>query len=587
MVSKNRTEEDKNNKTLYLLFRSLHYLKPYWKLQLGCMFVAILLAGVSLVNPWINKLLIDDVLIAGDINGLKLICLFFLGAYLIQSLLSILQAYFYARVGGSAVLDLRQDLFNHLQSLSISYYQKKKIGGIIALFTSDISTMRGLYTSTLVQLLTDAIRFVVLVVVMYLIHPSLTLIALLSLPFYGFFMKIVGKPIRRASSKVQENRGEATAELQEKLSGIREIKAFVREKAQSLSMLESFRNLFKSRVKLSVIRSLASISGLVSAVGLILVIWFGGKDVINGTLQMGVFIAFLGYMGRLFGPVSTFLSINTSIHAAMGAADRVFNVLDTNPDLRIAANPKKLDHLKKQIEFRNVSFSYTGNDEEVINNFSLKISPGEFVALVGSSGSGKTTLAMLLLRYYDPNSGSILFDGYNLRELDLDWFRGRVGIVFQDPFLFNLSLKENIIFGHPDATEKDIENAAEAAYALDFIQKLPDGFETIIGERGVSLSGGQQQRLAIARAMIKEPDLVILDEATSALDTESEILVQKAMEHLLEGRTSIIIAHRITTVRNADMIVVLEDGSLSEKGTYAELMNRKGRFWQLQHKLSD
>ena len=302
---------------------------------------------------------------------------------------------------------------------------------------------------------------------------------------------------------------------------------------------------------------------------------------------MGVFIAFLGYMGRLFGPVSTFLSINTSIHAAMGAADRVFNVLDTNPDLRIAANPKKLDHLKKQIEFRNVSFSYTGNDEEVINNFSLKISPGEFVALVGSSGSGKTTLAMLLLRYYDPNSGSILFDGYNLRELDLDWFRGRVGIVFQDPFLFNLSLKENIIFGHPDATEKDIENAAEAAYALDFIQKLPDGFETIIGERGVSLSGGQQQRLAIARAMIKEPDLVILDEATSALDTESEILVQKAMEHLLEGRTSIIIAHRITTVRNADMIVVLEDGSLSEKGTYAELMNRKGRFWQLQHKLSD
>ena len=276
MVSKNRTEEDKNNKTLYLLFRSLHYLKPYWKLQLGCMFVAILLAGVSLVNPWINKLMIDDVLIAGDINGLKLICLFFLGAYLIQSLLSILQAYFYARVGGSAVLDLRQDLFNHLQSLSISYYQKKKIGGIIALFTSDISTMRGLYTSTLVQLLTDAIRFVVLVVVMYLIHPSLTLIALLSLPFYGFFMKIVGKPIRRASSKVQENRGEATAELQEKLSGIREIKAFVREKAQSLSMLESFRNLFKSRVKLSVIRSLASISGLVSAVGLILVIWFGG-----------------------------------------------------------------------------------------------------------------------------------------------------------------------------------------------------------------------------------------------------------------------------------------------------------------------
>jgi subfamily B ATP-binding cassette protein MsbA len=503
------------------------------------------------------------------------------------SIFSVFQAYLYARISGSAIQDIRKDLFNHLQSLSISYYQKNKIGNIIALFISDISTMRGLYTSTIVRLLTDAIRFVVLVVVMYLIHPSLTLIALLCLPFYGFFMKIVGKPIRRASREVQENRAEAIAGLQEKISGIREIKAFVQQEAQSLSMLKQFRSLFKSRIRLSVIRSLASISGLVSAIGLIFVIWFGGKDVINGTLQVGVFIAFLGYMGRLFDPVNTFLSINTNIHAAMGAASRVFKVFDISPAIRIADNPKRFTNLIKQIEFRNVSFSYAKDSERVIDNFSLKISPGESVALVGSSGSGKTTLAMLLLRFYDQTKGSILFDGCDLRELDLDWFRGRVGIVFQDPFLFNLSVKENITFGYSDASEEEIEIATRAAYALDFIKKLPNGFDTIIGERGVSLSGGQQQRLAIARAIIKKPDLVILDEATSALDTESEYLVQKAMEHLLEKRTSIIIAHRISTVRNVDNIIVLKNGRIAEKGTYKELMEKKGRFWQLQNAFSE
>ncbi|MBD3278214.1 MAG: ATP-binding cassette domain-containing protein, partial [Candidatus Aegiribacteria sp.] len=389
--------------TLKLLYRSLQYLKPYWKLQLFCLFVALLLAVLSLINPWINKLLIDDVLIAGDIDGLKLICLLFLSAYILQSGLSILQAYLYAKVGGSAVLDLRRDLFNHLQSLSISYYQKKKTGGIIALFTSDISTMRGLYTSTLVRLVTDAIRFFVLVVVMYLIHPSLTLIALLCLPFYGFFMKVVGRPIRKASAKVQEYRAEATGDLQEKISGIREIKAFVREKVQGMEMINSFRKLFKASVKLSVINSLASISGLVSAIGLILIIWFGGKDVINNEMQMGVFIAFLGYMGRLFGPVNTFLSVNNSIHAAMGAANRVFSVMDSRPQLKMTEKPRKLDNLKKTIEFRDVFFSYSETGEIIIDGFSLSILPGKTVALVGSSGSGKTTLAMLLLRFYDPD----------------------------------------------------------------------------------------------------------------------------------------------------------------------------------------
>lgn len=574
-----------HNTTIKLLIRSLCYLKPYWKLQLFCLLVAILLAVISLVNPWISKLLIDNVLIAGDINGLKIVCLLIFGAYLLQSIFSVLQTYLYAKVGGSAVLDLREDLYNHLQSLSISYHHKTKTGETIALFTSDISTMQGLYTNTLVRLITDVLRFIVLLVVMNLINSSLTLIAVMSLPFYGYFMRIVSKPIRHASSKVQENRSESTANLQEKLSGIREIKAFVQEKVQSESMLISFTELFKSRVKLSVINSLASISVLISGVGLILVIWFGGKNVINGTMQMGVFIAFMGYMASLFGPVNTFVSINNSIHVAMGAANRVFKVMDKRSNLIISDHPKILENLKTVIEFRNVNFSYNRADDQIIKDFSLSITPGETIALVGSSGSGKTTLAMLLLRYFDPDSGSILIDGCDLKEIDLEWLRSRIGMVFQNPFLFNMSVKENIAFGLPEADEVEILRAAEGAYALEFISKLPNGLDTIVGERGVSLSGGQQQRLAIARAILKKPDIVILDEATSALDTESENLVQKAMAHLLEDRTDIIIAHRISTIVNANNIVVLENGKLVEKGTYTELVQNKGRFWQLQNTL--
>jgi ABC-type multidrug transport system fused ATPase/permease subunit len=248
-------------------------------------------------------------------------------------------------------------------------------------------------------------------------------------------------------------------------------------------------------------------------------------------------------------------------------------------------NPRILENLKKTIEFRNVSFRYTGSDEKVIDQLSLEIPPGKTIALVGSSGSGKTTIAMLLLRFYDPERGLILVDGCDLRNLDLKWFRDRIGIVFQDPFLFNMSIRDNISFGKPDADEEGVIRAAKAAYASDFIAKLSQGFDTIIGERGVFLSGGQQQRLAIARAMVKEPDLVILDEATSALDTESEKLVQKAMDHLLQGRTSIVIAHRLSTVRSADTIVVIEGGSLVEKGSYKELIDKKGRFWQLKNTL--
>ncbi len=406
MTMFSRDKKDSENKdTFHLLKRSLHYLKPYWRIQSVCLLVATVLAVLSLVNPWINKLLIDDVLLAGNISGLKIVCALFLGAYLIRSGFGVLQSYLYAKVGGSAILDLREDLYNHLQTLSLPYFQTNKIGNIIALFNSDISTMQGLYTSTIVRLITDTFRFAALLIVMFLINTTLTWIALICLPFYGYFMKMIAKPIRHASAHVQEQRADSTGELQEKLSGIREIKAFVQEESQGQSISKTFMNLFRARVRLSVIGALGGISGLISAIGFLLIIWFGGKEVINGTMLTGVFIAFIGYMGNLFGPVNTFVSINTSIHTSMGAAKRVFHVLDQKPNIEAAINPRLIDRIEGFIEFRNVSFQYNENSEYAIRNLSLKISPGESIALVGSSGSGKTTMAMLLLRFYDPDEG--------------------------------------------------------------------------------------------------------------------------------------------------------------------------------------
>lgn len=566
--------------TLKLLLRSLKYLKPYWKLQLLCLFIATILAALSLVQPWINKLLIDDVLIAGDIAGLKLVCLFFAGAYLFQAGFGVLQSYLYTKIGGEAILDLRRDLYNHLQTLSIPFFHRNRTGSLISSFISDIEMMQGLYTSILIRVITDILMFSALLAVMFLISPQLTWISIVSLPCYGILIKKIGKPIRQASEQVQEKRARATGKLQEKISGIREIKAFACEQPHSISMSSSFRDLFDSSIRLTLTGALSSISGVISVICFILIIWFGGKQVIAGAMQLGVFIAFMGYMGRLYGPVNTFVNINNSIQISMGAAKRVFRILDKEPNIIQHPDSIRLSSIEGLIEFKKVFFSYNSDEAYALRNVSLRVDPGSTVALVGSSGAGKTTLAMLLMRFYDPDSGEILIDGNNLRNIDLETYRKQIGVVFQDPFLFNASITENIIQGNPDADLEAVKDATDAANATDFISELPDGFETVIGERGVTLSGGQQQRLAIARAILKNPRIVIFDEATSALDTKSEKLVQNAMDHLLKDRTSIIIAHRLSTVKSADCLAVLERGSIVELGNYGNLMKSKSRFWE-------
>lgn len=567
--------------TINILKRAISYLKPYWSLQIACFGVAASLAVLSLVQPWVNKLLIDNVLLAGDINGLKLVSLLLVCGLLLRIGCSILLSYLYARAGGSAVLDLRESLFRHIQSLSLPFFHRSRTGELIATFTSDTARMRTLYTSTIVDFVTDTLRLCVLLVAMYLINLRLAIIATVSLPIYALYLRKIGIPIRRASLEVQEKTAATTGDLHERISGIRETKAFTQEDSQLKAMVSSFRSLFRARVRLSVVGALGGLTGVISAFAFGIVIWLGGQEVIAGEMKTGVFIAFLGYMGSLYGPVNTYVTLNTNVQSAVGAAQRVFRIMDEEPTVIEPDRPRSVDDTLGAIEFRNVYFGYGKGTKYEIRDISMSVDRGETLALVGPSGSGKTTIAMLLLRYYAPEMGSILVNGVDVREMDISTYRRRVGVVFQDPFFFNASIRFNIGFGEPDATDDEILRAAKTAHASEFIDELPDGIDTNIGERGVCLSGGQLQRIAIARTILRDPDVVVFDEATSALDTESERYVQKAVKDLLRDRTSIVIAHRLSTVSDADRIVLVNHGRIEEQGSYSDLMRVKGRFWRL------
>jgi subfamily B ATP-binding cassette protein MsbA len=546
------------------LRRSFLYLKPYWIQQIFSLLVAIILTLLALVQPWVNKLLIDDVLIQGSLVKLKLVCFLFLGTSILQIGLGLLRSWLFSRVGEGAVLDLQNELYSHIQSLSLPFFHARKTGEIMASFTSDVSQMQSLYSSTFVDLVTDCISLVVILTVMFLIDAKLSLIAICCIPLYILSLKVVARPIRRSSKRVQEARAIADGELQERISGVREIKSLMLENLQARMMGTHFLKLMREKIKLTIITSIGGFTTIIGTASFALVIWFGGLDVINNRLHVGVFIAFLGYMGQMFGPVNTFVHINSRIQTAIAAARRVFEILDRKPDIELSTSPVVLDKLRGSVRFENVCFGYRKDGIPVLRNASFEILPGESVAFVGPSGSGKTTIIMLLLRFYDPDSGRILIDGHDLKYLDLGRYRAQMGIVFQDPFLFDTSIRKNIASGIPDMTDARIMAAAESACIDRFIQSLSEHLDTITGERGITLSGGQKQRIAIARALARDPQIVILDEATSALDHESETAVKRAVHALLEGKTSLVIAHRLSTIQDCDRKLSIVDGAVIE-----------------------
>jgi subfamily B ATP-binding cassette protein MsbA len=539
-----------------LLFRTFVYLKPWLKWHALGLFLTILAAALALVQPWVTRLLIDKVLIDGNTELLAKICFVYLGSILFGSVVGMAMSVLFSWAGQSAAISLKMTLYKKLNTLSMAFSGRKRVGELMAGFTSDIPVMQSLYSSTLSSTISEVIRFFVVLAVMISINPKLTLLAVPSIPLFAVIIALAGTMLKKASAEVQEKRAFFTATLQEQLTGLRTSAAFNLEQRESKRFKNSMVDLMHSSIRLTVKGFVMNAGSLLASSTLVLVIWLGGNEVIQGKMEVGVLIAFISYFGMLFGPVGSIAGVTAQVLKAMGAAERVFAVIDTEPSVIENPHPIVLTDVKGKVEFRNVCFSYT-EDTPVLKDFSAVILPGETVALSGDSGAGKTTIVSLLLRFFDPDSGDILIDDKPVSTFSLESLRSSIGIVFQNPFLYHCSVSENILLARPDATMQDVIRAAEAANAHDFISSLPESYDTIVGERGSSLSGGQIQRLALARVFLKDPPIVVLDEATSALDSKSESKVHAAISLLMKNRTCIVIAHRQSTVETADRMIVI------------------------------
>lgn len=548
---------------------------------LAAIFFMLIMAMTNACVAFLVKPLIDDIFVTNNVTMLKLLPILIVSLYFIRGFSMYGQEYFMVYVGKSIILKLRNKLYDHIQDQSLSFFYRETTGALMSRITNDINLITGMVSSAVTGTLRDIFSVLALIVVIFYRDWQMAIIALVILPLAFYPVVQFGRRIRRVSTKTQEANASLGAFLFETLAGNKIVKAFGMENYEKKRFKEQTDNVFRLEMKVVVTNAMTSpLMEFMGGAAMAFVIWYGGFAVMSGYSTAGNFFSFLTAVMMLYEPIKKLSKVNNVIQQGMSAVDRVFDIIELDKDIKECENPVTIPLKPHTVEFKDVFFEYD-KDESVLNNINIKVETGEVVALVGMSGGGKSTLINLIPRFYDVKSGSVLIDGKDVKDASIESLRKQIAIVTQEPILFNDTIKNNIMYGKQDATDEEIIDASKAAYAYDFIQELPDKFDTVIGESGSRLSGGQKQRLSIARALIKDAPVLILDEATSALDSEAEKVVQKALENLMKGRTTFVIAHRLSTIAYANRILVIVNGDIVEEGTHKELIDKEGEYFKL------
>lgn len=576
--------DEKPKSTVQVVMRLVRLLKPYTK-ELSITIVLVILSAISQgLGPFLTGMAVDRFITKGDAAGLTWVMLALLVVYIVGALATRWQVLLMAATGQKLLADLRQRLFTHIERLSLQYLESKQAGELMSRLVNDIDALNNFFSQSLIQMIGALFALIGIGVAMLLVNWKLGLAVLIMLPVLLFTTSYFSRLAKRAFRKTRETIGDVSANIEEQISGVKVAQAFNRTDQNIREFAERNAANRDANVNANAITSAFNPAmEVLIYIDLAIVSAMGGYMVINGTGTVGVVVSFLQYVQNFFRPIQQVAQLWTQAQSAFAAAERIFTLLDLEPDIVDAPDAHDMPVIAGNIHFHDVTFAYE-TDQAVLCNINLTVKAGQTVAIVGPTGAGKSTLVSLLARFYDPTKGSVTIDGYDLKNMTQSSVRSQMGIVTQEPFLFSGTIMDNIRYGKLDASDEKVYAAAKAANAHGFIDKLPKGYETEVGERGKLLSQGQRQLIAIARAVLVDPRIVILDEATASIDTRTEVLIQRALDGLLKKRTSFVIAHRLSTIRNADLVIVIDDGEIVESGTHDELLQKKGLYSDLHQK---